>query len=144
MTPLLLLIAIAVAAGIAVALQGQFMGSMDKAAGTTTSMFVTYGLGALLAAAIWMFHRQPAVASRPIPWYGWLAGPLGLVIVGGIGFVAPRLGLARTLILTVAAQLVAAMIIDHLGAFGATPRSFDMTRALGLALTVGGVWLVVK
>ncbi|MGZ5493363.1 MAG: DMT family transporter [Thermoanaerobaculia bacterium] len=38
---------------------------------------------------------------------------LGLVIVGGIGFAAPRLGLSRTLVITVAAQLCAAVLIDQ-------------------------------
>jgi transporter family-2 protein len=116
MPSFLLLAAIATAVGAAVAFQGQFMGAMDRGAGTVTSVFVTYGSGAVVAAVLWLFFRQPA---RPqVPWYGWLAGPLGLVIVGGIGFAAPRLGLARTLVITVAAQLLTALVLDHLGAFG--------------------------
>lgn len=71
-------------------------------------------------------------------------GPLGLISVGGIGFAAPRLGLARTLIITVAAQLLTALVLDHLGAFGGTARAFDLTRAAGLLLTAGGVWSIVR
>lgn len=144
MSTFVLLCAIAVCAGIAVAFQGHFMGAMDRTVGTATSVFVTYGVGAVLAAMIWLGARAPAVAGRHVPWYGWLAGPLGLVIVGGIGFAAPRLGLARTLVITVAAQMIAALILDHFGAFGGVQRTFDAMRAAGLLLTVAGVWLIVK
>ncbi|HYK01655.1 MAG TPA: DMT family transporter [Thermoanaerobaculia bacterium] len=144
MSTFILLGAIAVCVGIAVAFQGHFMGSMDRTVGTATSVLVTYGVGAVIAAMIWLGARGPAVAGRQVPWYGWLAGPLGLVIVGGIGFAAPRLGLARTLVITVAAQMVAALILDHFGAFGGVQRAFDGMRAAGLLLTVGGVWLIVR
>ena len=144
MSTFVLLCAIAVCVGIAVAFQGHFMGAMDRTAGTATSVFVTYGVGAVIAAMIWLGARGPSVAARQVPWYGWLAGPLGLVIVGGIGFAAPRLGLARTLVITVAAQMIAALVLDHFGVLGGVQRTFDGMRAAGLLLTVAGVWLIVK
>ena len=111
------------------------MGTMDRAAGTVTSVFITYGLGALIAMVIWLAKGRPVEGVKQIPWYAWSAGAFGLVIVAGIGYAAPRLGLARTLVVTVAAQLLAAMIID---------RQFDLTRVAGLLLTISGVWLVVQ
>jgi transporter family-2 protein len=144
MPAFLLLGAIAVAVGVAVAFQGQFMGAVDRSAGTATSIFVAYGTGGVVAAVIWFFYRDPAAVRAHIPWYGWLAGPLGLVIVGGIGYAAPRLGLARTLVITVAAQILTALLLDHFGAFGGMQRTFDATRVLGLLLTAGGVWLIVR
>lgn len=138
----LFVVAIAVVAGVAVALQGQFMAASNRAAGTITSVFMTYGAGAAIAAIAWFAHRETPRA--PIPISAWLAGPLGLVIVGGISFSAPRLGLGRTLVITVAAQLAAALLIDQFGFFGAVQRGFDVSRAAGLALTVAGVWLIVK
>ena len=139
-----LLILIAVAAGIAVALQGQFMGTINRTAGTATSVFVTYGVGAAIAAIFWLIRRDPHAPVREIPWYAWTAGALGLVIVGGIGYAAPRLGLSRTIIITIAAQLAAAMVIDHFGLFAAQPRALDVTRSAGFALTIVGAWLIVK
>ena len=144
MSALLVLVLVAVAAGVSVALQGQFMGAMNRVSGTINGIFFTYGVGAFLGAMLWLFRRDRFAGVRDIPWYGWTAGALGLVIVGGMGFAAPRLGLARTLVITVAAQLLAAILIEHFGLFSATQRPFDAARAVGLALTVGGVWLVVK
>jgi transporter family-2 protein len=140
----LILVLVAVAAGIAVALQGQFMGAIDRAAGTTTSMFVTYGLGSVLALLLWLARRPGIEAVRQIPWYSWSAGAFGLVIVGGIGYAAPRLGLARTLVITVAAQLAAAVLIEHYGLFQSLSRRFTLDRAAGLLLVVSGVWLVLR
>ena len=142
MLPLLILLT--VLAGIAVALQGQFMGVMTRVAGTATSVLITYGVGGFLAIVIWLTRRNETHSVREIPTYAWFAGALGLIIVGGIGFAAPRLGLSRTLVISVAAQLLAAAVIDHLGLFGAQQRSIDMWRTLGLTLTVAGAWLVVK
>lgn len=138
------LLLIATLAGIAVALQGQFMGTMNRHAGTLTTMLATYGSGALLAAVLWLSRRPPVSGIRHVPWYAWSAGALGLVIVGGIGYAAPRLGLSRTLIVTVGAQLAAAMVIEHFGWAGAVPRPVDAARLAGAALTVAGVWLVVR
>ena len=138
------LIVIAAVAGLAVALQGQFMGSMDRAAGTATSVFITYGIGGPIAAIFWLLRRQSVEGVRQIPWYAWSAGALGLVIVGGIGYAAPRLGLSRTIVVAVAAQLLAALLIDHFALFGAPQRSFDTGRALGFSLTLAGVWFIVR
>lgn len=143
MTSMLLLVAIAVVAGVAVALQGQFMGVMDRSLGTRPSVLITYGIGAVGAVALWLV-RPRSIGVRDVPWYGWTSGLLGLVIVGGIGYAAPRLGLSRTIILSVASQLLAAAVIDHFGLFGATQRSFDLARATGFALTFSGVWLIVR
>ena len=139
-----LLIVIAALAGIAVALQGQFMGAMDRSAGTTANIFLTYGVGALIAAAIWLAQGGRLEGVRRIPWYAWSGGALGLVIVGGVGYTAPRLGLSRTLVIAVGAQLLMSLIIDHFGLFAAAQRSVDAPRAIGFALTVAGVWLVVR
>jgi transporter family-2 protein len=132
---MLMLIVIAALAGIAVALQSKFMGTMDTTAGTLTSTFITYGIGAAIVTIVYAIRRPPADFVRNIPWYAWTAGALGLVIVAGVGYTAPRLGLSRTLVIAVAAQLATAVLID---------RSFEPSRLLGMAITIAGVWLVMR
>ena len=140
-----MLLIIAALAGIAVALQGQFMGAIDQRVGTMTSMLITYGVGAVTVVALWMAGPRTIQGPvREIPWYTWSAGLLGLVIVGGIGYAAPRLGLSRTIIVSVAAQLITAALIDHFGLFGSAQRSLDLARISGFALAFGGVWLIVR
>ena len=144
MTSIVVVVAIALLSGIAVALQAQFMGTMERVAGTPGSVFITYGLGALLATLIWLVAGQPAATFRRIPAYSFFAGALGLVIVGGISYSAPRLGLSRTILLTIAAQLAAAVLIDHYALFAAPRRPLDTARVIGVALTIAGAWLVVR
>ncbi|HYH07054.1 MAG TPA: DMT family transporter [Thermoanaerobaculia bacterium] len=135
MTGTVALILIAAVAGVAVALQGLFMGAMDRNAGTATSVFVTYGIGALIAASLWIARGAPLDGLRRIPWYSWTAGAFGLVIVGGIGYAAPRLGLGRTLVITIAAQLLAAMLLE---------RPYDLRRIAGFLVVVAGAWLSLR
>jgi transporter family-2 protein len=135
---------IAVLVGVAVALQGQFMGVMNRHVGTVTTMLITYGSGAIISMLLWIAARSPAADAKAVPWYAWSAGALGLIIVGGIGYAAPRFGLSRTLVITVAAQLAAAALIEHFGLAGSAVRPVDPTKVAGLCLTVAGVWLAVK
>jgi bacterial/archaeal transporter family-2 protein len=144
MTSTLALVVLAIIAGLAVALQGQFMGTIDRQTGTLTSVLITYGVGSTLAVILWLAGRGSFQRVDQIPWYSWSAGAFGLVIVGAIGYTAPRLGLSRTLVIAVAAQLLAAVVIDHFGLFTATPRPVDLTRVAGVVLAFAGVWLVVR
>lgn len=145
MSATVVLLVIVTFAGIAVALQGQFMGAIDRRVGTMTSMLITYGVGAITVFVLWLAGPRTVHGPvREIPWYAWSAGLLGLVIVGGIGYAAPRLGLSRTILVSVAAQLITAAVIDHFGLFGAAQRSLDLARISGFALAFSGVWLIVR
>jgi transporter family-2 protein len=140
-----LLILIAIIGGVAVTLQGQFMGLMDLNIGTKESVFVTYASGGILITAILLIARGGNLqAWRDVPWYAFTAGILGLIIVGAIGFVVPRLGLAPGFTIIVAAQFIAAALIDHFGLFGAAVRPIDLSRSLGLVILMVSVWLIMR
>jgi transporter family-2 protein len=76
--------------------------------------------------------------------YAYTSGILGLIIVGTIGFVVPRMGAARGFTLIVASQLLLAALIDQFGMFGAIQRPFDLSRSVGLLVMLTGVWLVTR
>jgi transporter family-2 protein len=79
-----------------------------------------------------------------IPWYALSAGIMGLVVVGTLGFTAPRIGLVPVLTLFVAAQFVVGAGLDHFGLLGAEVRPMDLSRASGLGVILLGVWLVLR
>lgn len=138
-------ILLAVAAGIAVALQGQFMGVLDRTFGTKESVFVTYAGGGLVITLLMLAFRGGSLKNwQSLPWYVFGTGILGLMIVGSIGYVVPRLGVAKGFTLIVASQFVIAALIDHFGFFGAVVRPMDLTRIMGLSLILLGVWIVVR
>ena len=139
------LIGIAIMSGMAITLQGQFMGVLDRALGTLTGVFITYVGGGLTIALLLIAFRGGNLKNwQGVPWYAFSSGILGLIIVGSIGYVVPRLGLAKGLTLVVASQFLIASLIDHFGFFGAAVRPMEMIRLLGLCLMLLGVWLVVK
>ena len=141
----LFLIGIAVMAGVAVALQAQFMGLLDRSLGTLTSVFITYAGGGLVITLMLAAIRGGNLRNwHNVPWYAYGAGLLGLIIVGSIGYVVPRLGVAKGFTLIIASQFLIASLIDHFGFFGATVRPMELTRLLGLCSMLLGVWLVVR
>jgi transporter family-2 protein len=145
MTGFLLLVLIAIIGGVAVTLQGQFMGLMDQGIGTRESVFITYAGGGLVVALVMLAARGGNLrAWASVPWYALTAGLLGLVIVGTIGYTVPRLGLAVAFTIIVAAQFVMAALIDHFGWLGAEVRPMELTRLAGIGVLILGVWLITR
>ncbi len=136
---------VAVIGGVAITLQGQFMGVMDQRLGTKESVFITYVIGGIFISLILLATRLGNLkAIRLVPWYGYTSGLLGLVIVGSISYAVPRLGVSRAFTVLVAAQFFVAVVIDHYGLFSAAVQPVTGPRLLGLGLISAGVWLVVR
>jgi len=140
-----LLIIVAVIGGISVAFQAQMMGLLDKSIGTLEGVFITYAGGGLLIALVMIFMRGGNLAAwQSVPWYAYSSGALGLIIVGTIGYSAPRLGLVATFTIIVSCQFIVAALIDHYGILGATTRPLDLSRILGISLLLAGIWLTMR
>ena len=121
------------------------MGLLDRGLGTRESVFITYGSGGLVAAVMMVASGGGNLRGWvSVPWYALSAGLLGLVIVGTIGYVVPRLGLAKGFTLIIASQFIVAALMDHFGLLGAVVRPLDAIRLLGLGMLLVGVWLIVR
>ena len=68
----------------------------------------------------------------------------GLIVISAISYMIPRVGVAAAIIAIVAGQLLVSTLLDHHGFLGAMERPLDLTRAIGLAVVMVGVWLTVK
>ena len=145
MTTFLALVLVAIVGGVAVVLQAQFMGVMDQQIGTLESVFITYGSGGLLVGLTMLVLRGGNLAAwRGVPPYVLITGMLGLIIVGSIGYVTPRLGLVTAFTILIATQFLLGGIIDHFGWFGAEVRPLDFTKLLGVGVLMLGVWLIIR
>ncbi len=141
-----LVILIAGIGGIAVTLQAQFMGTMDRIMGTRESAFVTYAGGGLIITLLMIFvWRGGNLAEwRSVPPYALFAGVFGLIIVSSIGYATARMGLIAAFGVILAAQYISGAVIDHYGLLGAEVRPLDAGRIVGMAVLALGAWLIVR
>lgn len=140
-----LVLFIALVGGIAVALQAQFAGVLDTRMGTLDAITVSFvSAGIVIALARVTAGGIDASVWKGAPWWAYLVGVLGLVIVGTIGFAAPRVGLVPTLATVTVAQFVTSSTISHFGWFQATADPIDLETAVGIALLCVGGWLVLR
>jgi transporter family-2 protein len=96
----------------------------------------------LMAATLMTQPRLSLGPLRDVPWYAWAGGFYGAFFVAVGAFAAPRLGIASLITIAVAGQMIAALAIDHYGAFGLDRAPITPGRLLGIALVIAGVVLV--
>ena len=136
---------VALLGGLAITLQAHSMGIVDMALGTKTSVTFTYASGGLLALLLALATGGLETRGASVlPWWVWTSGALGLVIVGAIGYVVPRLGAGRGLTLILVSQFLLAAAIDHFGLLGAVERPMDASRIAGLLAMLAGAALVIR
>lgn len=100
--------------------------------------------GALMA--LYVAARRPPVPDgatlRNTPWWYWVGGPLGMVIVLAGAALTRELGAAAFIALVVAGQLVASLLLEHFALMGLPASPITAPRAAGAALIVAGVVLI--
>jgi transporter family-2 protein len=142
--PVLLPFLFAIAAGLCVAVQSPSNAMLARSTGSVWfASLISFTGGLTLLVAIWaFFDRTPLTAVRHAPPWAWIGGLYGVVFVAAVAYATPRLGLAVTLTVTLAAQLSMAVVLDHFGLLGLRQEPVSVTRLAGLALVVAGVFLV--
>jgi transporter family-2 protein len=113
--------------------------------GVLESVFIVHIGGAIIVSVPLLFYGGGKLGQwRSLPWYALVAGIFGLVVIGAISYMIPRIGVAASITTIVAGQLLVGTLLDHFGLLGATERLLDPTRVLGLIVVIVGVWLTVK
>jgi transporter family-2 protein len=137
-------IALAVAAGLAGAVQAAVMGELGERAGVFPALAfsgivsVVFGFVVLLVAK--QSVRGLAEVVREPVWL-WTGGALSVLIIVGITVGPPRIGLAATIGTIIALNLGVAALIDRFGWFGYERIPIGWTRILGLVLLGAGAAL---
>jgi len=102
------------------------------------------GLAALAMLAVATGARTVPGTAAAVPVWAWFGGVLGAAYVAATTVLGPRLGAAALLALTLAGQMVAALIVDHYGVIGFPPSPVTPARLAGAALLVAGVLLIMR
>lgn len=135
----------AVLAGALAAIQAPTNAMMAKPLGSpVAAALISFSIGTAVLALIVlaMGHRPNLLLLKDLPWSAWLGGLYGAFFVTMAAFCAPRLGIGVTVTAVIAGQIGAAMIADHFGLLGLDRQPINPAKLGGVALILGGVWLV--
>lgn len=147
MQPTSLAILAVVIGGALTALQGPTNARLAGAVNSpVNAALISFAVGtvALLVLAAALQSRPDVAATRALPWYSWLGGLYGAVFVVAAAYAVPKLGVATTITLMVAGQMLLSLFLDHFGFMGVPRQPITPTRLAGVVMLIGGVLLVRK
>jgi transporter family-2 protein len=145
MQGLILVVIVGLVAGFSIALQSPLTAMIGQRLGVLESVVIIH-LGGLIAAGVPLLARGGGNLGewRSLPWYALIAGVSGLIVLGAVNYVYPRLGATSTTFLIVTGQLVVSVVMDHFGLLGTEVRLIDLSRVLGIIVLFIGVWLIAR
>jgi transporter family-2 protein len=133
-------VVLAVMIGIGIAVQVAVLG---RTASDTNPLTVSLALqlSGVAVATVWATSRGAWADVFAVGRYWWWIplGAGGWILVAALGFASNKIGVAATLALSVAAQLVAGLLVDS----ATGTHSLSAMQALGAALILCGAILVV-
>ncbi len=142
-----LLVALGLICGMMIAAQGAINGRLagSLGGGPLQAALISFSVGwvALLALNLALGHRMPSLSSvSHLPWWIWVGGLMGAVMVASSATAVPRIGVAAWVSAVIAGQLIAAVVYDQFGAFGQAVRPATPLRLLGVGFLALGVYMV--
>ena len=143
----LLFMAMALALGAILPMQGAINARLAKTAGgPVMTAFVSFAVGtiALMIFLIITGQFQFRFISSSSPWWIWTGGLLGTFFVAGIVVLLPRLGVILSFSLVLAGQMLAAILFDQFGWLGVAVREISAGKIIGSILLIIGVILIRK
>ena len=138
---------LAVVAGLAGSVQVAVMARLGDRIGVFAALAWAAALTAVLAVALLLVARQSlagfAEAARQPVWL-WSGAIMSLLILLTITFAGSRIGVAATVGILIAGQLLMGAAIDRFGLFGVDRVALAWPRLLGLLLLGLGAALTLR
>lgn len=82
--------------------------------------------------------------AAQVPWWAWLGGTLGALLILSQLFVAREIGAAAFLGILVTAGVITSILLDHFGWAGFQEHPASLWRILGGVMMIGRVLLVAS
>ena len=142
----LLYLLVALCVGGLVPIQGSINGHLGKSLNhPLQATFISF-FGAVILLLVILLAISPAMPSmtelRSIPAIYYTGGAYGVVFVTTILVLAPRIGIANTLVATIVGQLIVSVVLDHFAVFGLTRHPINAFRLLGCVGLVVSLYLI--
>ena len=130
--------------GLAGAIQAAVMGELGERVGIAPALAFAVAVSLVCALGVllvWERTFSGIRAAAEQPWWLWLGGVMSVFIVLGITVATPRIGVAATIGIVIAGNLVMAALIDQYGLLGQEQVAITGLRLVGLALLAAGAAL---
>lgn len=139
-------VVLTVGAGISVFIQQALNANLRaELSSAAWSGFMSYFLGVACMIAFAVALRDPVPSAATIsrvPAWAWSGGIFGAIFIGLSIITIPKLGGATYIALLVMGQMMAALAVDHFAWFGVEQRPIDLSRMVGVALLLAGVFMI--
>jgi transporter family-2 protein len=143
-----LLILLGLLAGSGIPVQASVNSALRQHLGRPEwATLVSFGVGTLAIALVLLVQRTPLPAAAQVaraPWWAWTGGALGAFYIFSTIVLVPRLGVATSLAVILAGQVLSGLLLDQAGALGLATREITPARLGGVLLLVAGVYLVQR
>ena len=138
---------LAVAAGLAGAVQAAVMGILGERVGVFPALAFSGVVSVLLAFSVLLVVKQSFRGVGDVlhePVWLWTGGALSVLIILAITVAPPRIGIAGTIGIVIALNLAVGAVIDRFGLFGYDRIVFGWPRLVGLLLLGAGAALSLR
>jgi transporter family-2 protein len=138
MTMKIVFAALAIAAGVAEAMQAATNVGLSKSTGLGPALVINTVIVLTGAIGLWAAMGAPTTFPPGASWTLYPCGLFGFVIIASLAFVFPKIVAAHAVALMVGGQCVAALMVDHFGLMGMPPDPLTIQRLIGVALVAAG------
>ena len=140
----LIALALMAASGVAIAVQAPLNAMLGRGIGSPMgAAAISFGVGFIVLLALTLIIGDGASLTRlgAVPLWLLIGGAMGALYVFSALWSVPVLGVLTATTMLILGQMVAALLLDHFGAFGLPAQALSPTRLMAAALVAGGVVL---
>lgn len=141
----LILLSLIFVSGVLVALQPSINARLAQKIGLVESSTISFVVGTIALFIIAMAFGQGSFRALPqASWWELTGGLMGAFFVSLVILVVPRLGTGSVMAVSIAGQLLAALLLDQFQIFGLRGIPINLTRISGTVLMLLGTWLIIR
>jgi len=132
------------AAGAGLATQAPINAALSRSVGdAAVAACINFLVGFLILLGVCAVRGVGPTAGflTATPAWAWIGGSFGATYILALTWSVPQVGALTAAAATILAQLVAALLLDRIGAFGLPVQEISWTRVLGVLLVLGGLLL---